>query len=223
MVDQKRAELDRAHRLETFRLSMMERDLGAIQAKLDPLHREADSTERERPQEAQSFLRHLDHLQVWLTATQRQVASEDEPQSLAEAEQLLNQHAAIREEIDGYTEDYKKMRAMGDATQDQTDPQYVRLAHIKLHVKKTMKKAQVPPTVFGWSSRRLGRAAANVRQPSATQPGTQPTDVPSRYKTSRGHAISTREVSYQRRTSKHLKQAEHMLKRDQDFMTICML
>lgn len=35
------------------------------------------------------------------------VASEDEPQSLAEAEQLLNQHAAIREEIDGYAEDYR--------------------------------------------------------------------------------------------------------------------
>ncbi|KAK6756847.1 hypothetical protein RB195_014959 [Necator americanus] len=196
MVDQKRTELDRAHRLETFRidcqetvtwiedktrvledsdaltndlsgvmklqrrLSMMERDLGAIQAKLDALHKEADSIERERPSEAQAiredikrihhvwdilnkkvreheakldeagdlqrFLRDLDHFQAWLTATQRQVASEDEPQSLAEAEQLLNQHAAIREEIDGYAEDYKKMRAMGDrVTQDQTDPQYM--------------------------------------------------------------------------------------------------
>ncbi|GMR59132.1 hypothetical protein PMAYCL1PPCAC_29327 [Pristionchus mayeri] len=196
MVDQKRAELDRAHRLETFRidcqetvtwiedktrvledsdaltndlsgvmklqrrLSMMERDLGAIQAKLDSLHREADAIEREKPSEAhairedikrihhvwdmlnkkvreheakldeagdlQRFLRDLDHFQSWLTATQRQVASEDEPQSLAEAEQLLNQHAAIREEIDGYAEDYRKMRAMGDrVTQDQTDPQYM--------------------------------------------------------------------------------------------------
>lgn len=38
-----------------------------------------------------------------------QVASEDEPQSLADAEQLLNQHAAIREEIDGYAEDYVKV------------------------------------------------------------------------------------------------------------------
>ncbi|ULT90413.1 hypothetical protein L3Y34_008629 [Caenorhabditis briggsae] len=196
MVDQKRNELERAHRLETFRidcqetvtwiedktrvledsdaltndlsgvmklqrrLSMMERDLGAIQAKLDSLHKEADDIERERPQEAQAiredikrihqvwdilnkkvreheakldeagdlqrFLRDLDHFQAWLTATQRQVASEEEPQSLAEAEQLLNQHAAIREEIDGYAEDYKKMRAMGDrVTQDQTDPQYM--------------------------------------------------------------------------------------------------
>lgn len=59
------------------------------------------------------------------------VASEDEPQSLAEAEQLLNQHAAIREEIDGYAEDYKKMRAMGDrVTQDQTDPQCVFFFHL---------------------------------------------------------------------------------------------
>jgi spectrin beta len=54
------------------------------------------------------------------------VASEQEPETLAEAEQLLQQHATIREEIDGYAEDYKKMRAMGDrVTQDQTDPQYM--------------------------------------------------------------------------------------------------
>lgn len=60
-----------------------------------------------------------------------QVASEDEPQSLAEAEQLLNKHASIREEIDGYAEDYNKMRAMGDrVTQDQTDPQYMFLRQV---------------------------------------------------------------------------------------------
>ena len=139
---------------------MMERDLSAIQSKLDSLVREAESIEKEKPQQAalirsdihrirqvwdvlnqkvreqeakldeagdlQRFLRDLDHFQAWLSATQRQVASEDEPQSLAEAEQLLQQHAAIREEIDGYTEDYKKMRAMGDrVTMDQSDPQYM--------------------------------------------------------------------------------------------------
>ena len=50
---------------------------------------------------------------------------------MAEAEQLLNQHAAIREEIDGYAEDYNKMRAMGDrVTQDQTDPQYMFLRQV---------------------------------------------------------------------------------------------
>ncbi|KRX82058.1 Spectrin beta chain, partial [Trichinella pseudospiralis] len=47
---------------------------------------------------------------------------------LAEAEQLLSQHSVIREEIDGYAEDYAKMRMMGDrVTQDQTDPQYLLL------------------------------------------------------------------------------------------------
>lgn len=79
----------------------------------------------------QRFLRDLDHFQMWLSNTQREVASEDEPQSLAEAEQLLNQHSAIREEIDGYAEDYAKMRAMGDrVTQDQTDPQYLFLRKV---------------------------------------------------------------------------------------------
>uniref|UniRef100_A0A7E4USX4 Spectrin beta chain n=1 Tax=Panagrellus redivivus TaxID=6233 RepID=A0A7E4USX4_PANRE len=196
MVDQKKDELERAHRLETFRidcqetvtwiedktriledsegltndlsgvmklqrrLSMMERDLTAIQAKLESLQSEAQKIEKEKPQQAelihqdiariqkvwdvlnkkvrehetkldeagdlQRFLRDLDHFQAWLSATQRQVASEDEPQSMAEAEQLLQQHAAIRDEIDNYKEDYDKMRAMGDrVTQDQTDPQYM--------------------------------------------------------------------------------------------------
>lgn len=88
MVDLKKADLDRAHRLETFRidcqetvtwiedktrmladtdeltgdlsgvmklqrrLSMMERDLGAIQAKLAALQQEATQIEREKPAEA---------------------------------------------------------------------------------------------------------------------------------------------------------------------------
>uniref|UniRef100_A0AC35TJQ1 Spectrin beta chain n=1 Tax=Rhabditophanes sp. KR3021 TaxID=114890 RepID=A0AC35TJQ1_9BILA len=196
MVDQKRSELERAHRLGTFRidcqetvtwiedktrvledtdelttdlsgvmrlqrrLSMMERDLGAIQAKLDCLHKEAEAIEKDKPQQAelikqdikrieqvweilntrirenearldeagdlQRFLRDLDHFQQWLTNTSRLVASEEEPVSQTDAEQLLHQHEAIREEIDGYADDYSKMRAMGDrVTQDQTDPTYM--------------------------------------------------------------------------------------------------
>lgn len=94
------------------RLSMMERDLGAIQAKLDALKAEADEIAIDKPQQAmvirqdieriqhvwdllnrkvreheakldeagdlQRFLRDLDHFQAWLSATQRQVASEEE-------------------------------------------------------------------------------------------------------------------------------------------------
>lgn len=60
------------------------------------------------------FLRDLDHFQAWLTKTQKDVASEDIPSSLADAEKLLNQHQTIREEIDNYTEDYVKMMEYGD-------------------------------------------------------------------------------------------------------------
>lgn len=61
------------------------------------------------------FLRDLDHFQAWLTKTQTDVASEDIPSSLADAERLLNQHQAIREEIDNYTEDYTKMMDYGES------------------------------------------------------------------------------------------------------------
>lgn len=60
------------------------------------------------------FLRDLDHFQVWLTKSQTDVASEDTPASLAEAEKLLSQHQTIREEIDNYTDDYTKMMEYGE-------------------------------------------------------------------------------------------------------------
>lgn len=145
------------------RLSGMERDLAAIQAKLNSLEKEADAIEGDHPEEAalireriasitviweqltnmlkdrdskleeagdlHRFLRDLDHFQTWLTKTQTDVASEDPPSSLVEAEKLLNQHGTIREEIDNYTEDYKNMMEYGerltsDPTQNE-DPQYM--------------------------------------------------------------------------------------------------
>ncbi|XP_069978280.1 spectrin beta chain isoform X15 [Penaeus vannamei] len=60
------------------------------------------------------FLRDLDHFQSWLTKTMTDVASEDIPSNLAEAEKLLSQHQSIREEIDNYTEDYIKMMEYGE-------------------------------------------------------------------------------------------------------------
>ena len=75
------------------------------------------------------FLRDLDHFQTWLTKTQTDVASEDTPTSLPDAEKLLNQHQSIREEIDNYTDDYSKMMEYGEGlTSDPTtfdDPQYM--------------------------------------------------------------------------------------------------
>lgn len=55
------------------------------------------------------FLRDLDHFQTWLQKTQKEIASEDIPSSLADAEKLLSQHSTIKEEIDNYTDDYTKM------------------------------------------------------------------------------------------------------------------
>ncbi|CAH1390274.1 unnamed protein product [Nezara viridula] len=145
------------------RLSGMERDLAAIQAKLDSLQAESEAISDTHPEEAalikerisqittiwqdltmmlkerdakleeagdlHRFLRDLDHFQLWLQKTQTDVASEDIPSSLAEAEKLLSQHQVIREEIDNYTEDYKKMMDYGEKItaepSTQSDPQYM--------------------------------------------------------------------------------------------------
>uniref|UniRef100_A0A8C8MH28 Spectrin beta chain n=1 Tax=Oncorhynchus tshawytscha TaxID=74940 RepID=A0A8C8MH28_ONCTS len=74
----------------------------------------------------QQFLRELDDFQSWLSRTQTAVASEETPNTLAEAEKLLAQHEGIKNEICNYEEDYQKMRDMGEmVTQGQTDAQYM--------------------------------------------------------------------------------------------------
>ncbi|KAF6734216.1 Spectrin beta chain, non-erythrocytic 1 [Oryzias melastigma] len=74
----------------------------------------------------QQFLRDLDDFQSWLSRTQTAVASEDMPNTLAEAEKLMAQHQGIKNEILNYEEDYQKMRDMGDmVTRGQTDAQYM--------------------------------------------------------------------------------------------------
>ncbi|XP_050677383.1 spectrin beta chain isoform X1 [Leptidea sinapis] len=145
------------------RLSGMERDLAAIQARITSLEDEASAIEGDHPDEARlirdrietisgnweqltqmlkerdakleeagdlhRFLRSVDHFQTWLTKTQTDVASEDIPSSLPEAEKLLSQHQTIKEEIDNYKDEYAKMMEYGQkitaepSTAD--DPQYM--------------------------------------------------------------------------------------------------
>merc|ERR1719278_1836917 len=75
------------------------------------------------------FLKDLDHFQAWLSKTESDIANEDSPASLAEAEKLLSTHQQIREEIDSYVNDYTSMMGYGEkitadpATFD--DPQYM--------------------------------------------------------------------------------------------------
>merc|ERR1719461_2599505 len=145
------------------KLSGMERDLAAIQAKLDSLEEEAEKISKTHPEEGvvvqqrvnrlrevwelltemlkardakleeagdlHRFLKDLDHFQAWLSKTESDIANEDSPASLAEAEKLLSTHQQIREEIDSYVNDYTSMMEYGEkitadpATFD--DPQYM--------------------------------------------------------------------------------------------------
>jgi len=145
------------------KLSGMERDLAAIQAKLDALEEESEKIATSHPEEAvviqqrtnrlreiwdqltemlkerdakleeagdlHRFLKDLDHFQAWLSKTESDIANEDSPASLAEAEKLLSTHQQIREEIDSYVNDYSSMMEYGEKiTADEAtyeDPQYM--------------------------------------------------------------------------------------------------
>lgn len=144
------------------KLSGLERDVAAIQARVGALERESQRLMQSHPelkedigrrqayveelwqglqqalrgQEAslgeasqlQAFLQNLDDFQAWLAMAQKAVASEDMPESLPEAEQLLQQHAAIKEEIDGRQGSYQNVKASGEKViQGQTDPEYLLL------------------------------------------------------------------------------------------------
>ncbi|XP_061889345.1 spectrin beta chain, non-erythrocytic 1-like isoform X2 [Entelurus aequoreus] len=142
------------------KLTGMERDLAAIDQKLQDLQDEAHRLADEHPDQAsaitgqlveisaiweelkdtlknreeslgearklQQFLRDLDDFQSWLSRTQTAIASEDMPNTLADAEKLMCQHEGLRNEIHNYDQDYQKMREIGHmVTQNQTDAQYV--------------------------------------------------------------------------------------------------
>lgn len=51
----------------------------------------------------QKFLQSLDHFQQWLTITQTAIACDDIPSNLAEAEEMLDAHEAIFDEMTGKT------------------------------------------------------------------------------------------------------------------------
>uniref|UniRef100_A0A3B5A4I7 Spectrin beta chain n=1 Tax=Stegastes partitus TaxID=144197 RepID=A0A3B5A4I7_9TELE len=77
----------------------------------------------------QTFLQDMDDFQSWLFKTQKAVASEEMPATLPEAEEQLNLHDAVREDINNHEEDYHRVRDTGaQVTQGQEDdPQYQQL------------------------------------------------------------------------------------------------
>uniref|UniRef100_W5NBC3 Spectrin beta chain n=1 Tax=Lepisosteus oculatus TaxID=7918 RepID=W5NBC3_LEPOC len=60
----------------------------------------------------QQFIQDLDNFLTWLVQTQTAVASEDLPNTLEEAELLINQHATLKEEIGRYEEDYDRIQSV---------------------------------------------------------------------------------------------------------------
>ncbi|MGH0129988.1 UNVERIFIED_CONTAM: hypothetical protein FKN15_025849 [Acipenser sinensis] len=58
----------------------------------------------------QQFIQDLENFLTWLVRTQTAVASEELPNNLEEAERLINQHAALKEEIGCYEEDYNQIQ-----------------------------------------------------------------------------------------------------------------
>ncbi len=84
--------------------------------------------------ELQNFLQKLDHFQTWLTKTQNEVATEDFPVDLADAERLLNQHEQVKDEMKGYEPQYHELMDYGQkVVEGQDDPQYMFLREVRLY------------------------------------------------------------------------------------------
>uniref|UniRef100_A0AAQ4QBA6 Spectrin beta, non-erythrocytic 4 n=4 Tax=Gasterosteus aculeatus aculeatus TaxID=481459 RepID=A0AAQ4QBA6_GASAC len=70
----------------------------------------------------QSFIQDLDSFLTWLVQTQTAAASDLLPNDLEEAEKLINKHAALKEEIGRYEEDYERLQAMNDLLESEEAP-----------------------------------------------------------------------------------------------------
>ncbi|XP_028319957.1 spectrin beta chain, non-erythrocytic 4 isoform X2 [Gouania willdenowi] len=70
----------------------------------------------------QSFIQDLDSFLTWLVQTQTFAASEQLPNNLEEAEKLINKHAALKEEIGRYEEDYERLQAMNELLESEEAP-----------------------------------------------------------------------------------------------------
>uniref|UniRef100_A0AAQ6ILJ5 Spectrin beta chain n=1 Tax=Anabas testudineus TaxID=64144 RepID=A0AAQ6ILJ5_ANATE len=70
----------------------------------------------------QSFIQDLDSFLTWLVQTQTAAASDQLPNDLEEAEKLINKHAALKEEIGRYEEDYERLQAMNELLESEEAP-----------------------------------------------------------------------------------------------------
>uniref|UniRef100_A0A671RYL7 Spectrin beta chain n=1 Tax=Sinocyclocheilus anshuiensis TaxID=1608454 RepID=A0A671RYL7_9TELE len=70
----------------------------------------------------QQFIQDLDSFLTWLVQTQTAAASDELPNALEDAERLINQHAALKEEIGRYEEDYERLQAVNELVETEEAP-----------------------------------------------------------------------------------------------------
>uniref|UniRef100_A0A667ZJU4 Spectrin beta chain n=1 Tax=Myripristis murdjan TaxID=586833 RepID=A0A667ZJU4_9TELE len=70
----------------------------------------------------QTFIQDLDSFLTWLVQTQTAAASDQLPNALEEAERLINKHAALKEEISRYEEDYERLQAVNELLESEEAP-----------------------------------------------------------------------------------------------------
>uniref|UniRef100_A0A8C2DU34 Spectrin beta chain n=1 Tax=Cyprinus carpio TaxID=7962 RepID=A0A8C2DU34_CYPCA len=70
----------------------------------------------------QQFIQDLDSFLTWLVQTQTAAASDELPNALEDAERLINQHAALKEEIGRYEEDYERLQAVNELLENDEAP-----------------------------------------------------------------------------------------------------
>ncbi|XP_062328735.1 spectrin beta chain, non-erythrocytic 4-like isoform X2 [Osmerus eperlanus] len=70
----------------------------------------------------QQFIQDLDSFLTWLVQTQMAAASDELPNALEEAERLINLHAALKEEIGRYEEDYERLQAVNELLETEEAP-----------------------------------------------------------------------------------------------------
>uniref|UniRef100_A0A6G1SQG5 Spectrin beta chain n=1 Tax=Aceria tosichella TaxID=561515 RepID=A0A6G1SQG5_9ACAR len=124
-LEAEKKRIEKEHPEEAKQINEEVERIRASWVDLNKLKKDRDA-KLEEAGDVHRFLRDLDHFQAWLSKTQKDIASEDIPSSLPEAEQLLARHKQIKEEVDNYKDDHRKMMEYGEGlTRDQADPQYL--------------------------------------------------------------------------------------------------
>lgn len=124
-LEEEKRRIEKDHPQEAKQINEEIGRINATWKDLTELKKERDA-KLEEVGDLHRFLRDLNHFQAWLSKTQKDIASEDIPASLKEAENFLAQHKQIKEEVTSYEDDHRKTMEYGEAlTRYQDDPQYV--------------------------------------------------------------------------------------------------